>query len=208
MIHWSGKWQPTPVFLPGEFHGQRSLAGYSPWGHRVGHDRNPHTLNWKIIFVGFFGLGRVEPCAFVIYHCKIRHLKMYWLNTMTSYHMELTTSHDSRGWLGIASCEHWLGPWGGWKVLLASLVWLGVSACCWLVALLSWCCQSGVSVFFTNSLFVWLLGLPPSMRAWIQQRAFQRDKSHTQAYQGSIVFGLPCQLERGPHEGITEGDSL
>ena len=28
------KWQPTPVFLPGEFHGQRSLAGYSPWGHK------------------------------------------------------------------------------------------------------------------------------------------------------------------------------
>ena len=27
-------WQPTPVFLPGEFHGQRSLAGCSPWGHR------------------------------------------------------------------------------------------------------------------------------------------------------------------------------
>ena len=35
---WVGKipcsrtWQPTPVFLPGEFHGQRSLVGYSPWG--------------------------------------------------------------------------------------------------------------------------------------------------------------------------------
>ena len=28
------KWQPTPVFLPEEFHGQRSLEGYSPWGHR------------------------------------------------------------------------------------------------------------------------------------------------------------------------------
>ena len=27
-----GEWQPTTVFLPGEFHGQRSLAGYSPWG--------------------------------------------------------------------------------------------------------------------------------------------------------------------------------
>ena len=26
------KWQPTSVFWPGEFHGQRSLAGYSPWG--------------------------------------------------------------------------------------------------------------------------------------------------------------------------------
>ena len=31
-ISWKKKWQPTPVFLPGEFHGQRSLAGYSPWG--------------------------------------------------------------------------------------------------------------------------------------------------------------------------------
>ena len=32
-IPWRRKWQSTPVFLPGEFHGQRSLAGYSPWGH-------------------------------------------------------------------------------------------------------------------------------------------------------------------------------
>ena len=32
------KWQPTPIFLPGEFHGQRTLGGYSPWGsQRVGH---------------------------------------------------------------------------------------------------------------------------------------------------------------------------
>ena len=36
-IPWRRAWQPTPVFLPGEFHGQRSLAGYSPRGHkRVG----------------------------------------------------------------------------------------------------------------------------------------------------------------------------
>ena len=33
------KWQPTPVFLPGESHGQRSLLGYSPWGsQKIGHD--------------------------------------------------------------------------------------------------------------------------------------------------------------------------
>ena len=31
-IPWRRKWQLTPVFLPGEPHGQRSLAGYSPWG--------------------------------------------------------------------------------------------------------------------------------------------------------------------------------
>ena len=31
---WRRKWQPTPVFLPGELNGQRSLADYSPWGCR------------------------------------------------------------------------------------------------------------------------------------------------------------------------------
>ena len=33
-IPWRQKWLATPVFLPGTFHGQRSLAGYSPWGHQ------------------------------------------------------------------------------------------------------------------------------------------------------------------------------
>ena len=33
-IPWRRKWLPTEVFLPGESHGQRSLAGYSPWGHK------------------------------------------------------------------------------------------------------------------------------------------------------------------------------
>ena len=33
-IPWRRKWQPNPVFLPGKSHGQRSLVGYSPWGHK------------------------------------------------------------------------------------------------------------------------------------------------------------------------------
>ena len=37
-IPWRRKWQPTPVLMPGESHGQRSLAGCSPRGRRVGHD--------------------------------------------------------------------------------------------------------------------------------------------------------------------------
>ena len=31
-MHWRRKWQPTPVFLPGESHGRRNLVGCSPWG--------------------------------------------------------------------------------------------------------------------------------------------------------------------------------
>ena len=45
---WRREWQPTPVFLPGESHGQRSMAGYSPWGHRES-DTAEH-LNMLTIF--------------------------------------------------------------------------------------------------------------------------------------------------------------
>ena len=31
---WKRQWLPTPVFLPGEFHEERSLVGNSPWGHK------------------------------------------------------------------------------------------------------------------------------------------------------------------------------
>ena len=45
-ISWRREWQPTPVFLPGESHGQRRLMGYSPWGSQiVGHNRVTNT--WK-----------------------------------------------------------------------------------------------------------------------------------------------------------------
>ena len=57
-IPWKRLWQPTPLFLPGKFHGERSLAGYSPWDHkeldtteRVTHRQNsslPVELNWLI----------------------------------------------------------------------------------------------------------------------------------------------------------------
>ena len=33
-IPWRKEWQTSPVFLPGQFHGQRSLVGYNPWAHK------------------------------------------------------------------------------------------------------------------------------------------------------------------------------
>ena len=51
-IPWRSKWQPTPVFLPGKCHGQRSLAGHSPWARKE--SDTPLQLNsnnvgqWKI----------------------------------------------------------------------------------------------------------------------------------------------------------------
>ena len=61
-IPWRKKWQPTPVFLPGQFHGQRSLVGYSLWGckeldmteqstHTCMHNwiTLQYTWNWHIV---------------------------------------------------------------------------------------------------------------------------------------------------------------
>ena len=44
------EWLPTPEFLPGEFHGQRSLEGYSPWGCKEsGATEWLNTLTFKIL---------------------------------------------------------------------------------------------------------------------------------------------------------------
>ena len=40
---WRKAWQPTPVFFPGESHGQRNLLGYSPWGFKESDKLSMHT---------------------------------------------------------------------------------------------------------------------------------------------------------------------
>ena len=42
-IPWRKEWLPTPVLLPGEFHGQRNPLGYSPWGHKELDTTEQHT---------------------------------------------------------------------------------------------------------------------------------------------------------------------
>ena len=49
-IPWGREWQTTPVFLPGKFHGQRSLVGYSPWGCKES-DMTEHTAHMYIIHI-------------------------------------------------------------------------------------------------------------------------------------------------------------
>ena len=63
---WRRNWQPTPVLLPGEFHGQSNLVGYSSWGHKdsdttehmdMTEHTQTHTLNMfkrGFMFVCFF----------------------------------------------------------------------------------------------------------------------------------------------------------
>ena len=44
---WRRKWQPTAILLPGEFHGQRNLVGYSPWGRKELDLTNTFTFHFQ-----------------------------------------------------------------------------------------------------------------------------------------------------------------
>ena len=73
-IPWRRAWQPTPVSLPGEFRGQRSLAGFSPWG------RNESDTTEALM----------HPCFFLLYtmiyweNGNIWYTQVNWMNSGAS----------------------------------------------------------------------------------------------------------------------------
>ena len=101
-IPWRRRWQPTPVFLPGESHRQRSLASYSPQGHkRVGHNCvTEHTclhMPWILCmlleslmlyesFILYFHLKVINSCMHRVWRRLCVH--MY---TLMSVNMHIHT---------------------------------------------------------------------------------------------------------------------
>ena len=68
-----GVWQPTPIFLPGEFHWQRSLVGYSAWSCKESHTtewltlslfkllmKNLYMMLWKSMYTNFFLFWKIN----------------------------------------------------------------------------------------------------------------------------------------------------
>ena len=88
-IPWIKEWQPTPVFLPEESHGQKSLAGYSPWDRKKSNTTERQTLSlltflpafvllcpnshfglptrWSFVLVPYCSKGFREICFRVAY---------------------------------------------------------------------------------------------------------------------------------------------
>ena len=89
-IPWCKKWQPTPAFLPGKSQGQRSLAGYSPWGHkRVQHDlvtkqqqSKWHMQRVSAIFKNENGIicwnDRISEVFFHLFYCDLVKIRLQW----------------------------------------------------------------------------------------------------------------------------------
>ena len=71
LYHWRRKWQPTPVFLPGESHGQGSLAGCGPWGHRESDttevtEQEQYWVGQKVCLGFFITFNRKAQMNFLI----------------------------------------------------------------------------------------------------------------------------------------------
>ena len=71
-IPWRKAWQPTAVFMPGEFHGQRSLMGYSPWDCKESNTTERIMLSHYVVIL-FWPLKREH--AFCWYKLKVNITK-------------------------------------------------------------------------------------------------------------------------------------
>ena len=84
-IPWRRAWQPTAVFLPGESHGQRSLVGHSPWGHKEldttemhAHTYTYSKFNSGIQFPSFIFSSHLFSFLLSLFHTSlllVKHLK-------------------------------------------------------------------------------------------------------------------------------------
>ena len=73
------KWQPTRVFLPGEFHGQRRLAGYSPWGCK-------ESDKTERISLTHLGTVKLKVILRVCCHEEIQHESLKILSNLDATH--------------------------------------------------------------------------------------------------------------------------
>ena len=90
-IPWRRKWQPTPVFLPGKSHGQRSLEGYSPLGlQRVG-----HYLAIKQQQSTAFPTQRPEMCLFHLLIPFSVEPSKYLIHSIGQYLLTQSTCQDT-----------------------------------------------------------------------------------------------------------------
>ena len=90
-IPWRREWLPTPVLLPGEFHGQRSLAGYGPWGGKESDMTECLTLStsyayesslWNPEERGEKAMRNTYLYLLVIRHIHFSHSQSYtWTST-------------------------------------------------------------------------------------------------------------------------------
>ena len=101
-IPWRRAWQPIPAFLPGEYHGQRILVGYSPWGHKES-DTIKVTTSQLCSYYHFITWQR---WTFLLFYSLVFSFSVIFvtLNTVNSKDHALKLPS---GWLKTSHIEYW-----------------------------------------------------------------------------------------------------
>ena len=100
-IPWRREWQPNPGFLLGEFHGQRILVSYSPWGHKESDTIEQVTLSHSVQGLDFPALGvRQQLCKHHLCFFKIPEVtaatdQMNSLSVTVSSHIQTGGDYPS-----------------------------------------------------------------------------------------------------------------
>ena len=105
-IHWNRKWQPTPVLLPAEFDGQRSLMGFSPWGHKA-QDMTEHSTQRA----GWEEKGLSEKNIYYVISLvaqMVKHLSTTWETRIRALGWE---DPLEKGMATQSSILAWRNPW-------------------------------------------------------------------------------------------------
>ena len=98
-IPWRREWQPTPVFLPGESHGQRNLTSFSPWGCKESgtNEQLTHTLvvQWlRLCTSTAGGMGWIPSRRANILHAKVWSKKKKVLNQIHRQYIHLKKENN------------------------------------------------------------------------------------------------------------------
>ena len=109
-IPWRRAWQSTPVFLPGESYGQRSLAGYDPWGHKQ------TWLKWLSIHTHSLHICLYSIYTKIIYVHISKHIHMY---THVIYHNIYVIGPNFHNLVS----EVLLPPFYPWENVIKKRVW-------------------------------------------------------------------------------------
>ena len=129
IIPWRREWLPTPVFLPGEFHGQRSLAGCSPWGCKESDTTERLTLSLSCIFL--------HVLFHMVYHRILTAVPCVHSRTMLFIHLYMDASANPKLRLHPSPSLH---PLGNHKYVL-------------------YVCESKTAFCFANFMFVFYFDL-------------------------------------------------
>ena len=104
-IPWRRECQPTPIFLPGQIHGQRSLAGYSLWGLK-----ESDTTEWLTLFLSLSGSQTIEKYCDVILLASINRTRFRWCSTSFPWRRKwqpipILLPGESQGWQSLVDCR-------------------------------------------------------------------------------------------------------